>query len=73
MKLKKDTLIIEEVTLANKTIIIDWTCNLGFGQLIITTDNKYKFWIDSEYMGSEFVQEVLNKFATYIYKHSRIY
>ena len=42
---------------------IKWNSNIGFGQFdFLTKGNKPdKLFIDSEYMGKEFVKAVLNK------------
>ena len=43
----------------NGGLRINWLANVGFGQLDIFMDEEGKLVVDSEYMGKEFVMEVL--------------
>lgn len=41
---------------------INWTANIGFGQLTFIYDTKTKDWgCDTEHMSKEFCEAVLNK------------
>lgn len=63
MKTPIKNLEIESVHLGKGTqaIIIDWSANIGFGQLAIFKNEDGEWEVDSECMGEEFVKLVINK------------
>jgi len=46
----------------NNTVInIDWSANVGFGQLGIIINKNGKVFLDTEFMGRDFAKQILNK------------
>jgi hypothetical protein len=44
-------------------IAISWSGDQGFGEIVLKQKPNGKMFIDSEYMGMEFVQKVLSSLA----------
>jgi len=60
MKIDYRTLSVEPYYSDDEVTIIEWYCNIGYGQLTINT-KKHEV-IDSEHMRDEFCQRVIRKY-----------
>lgn len=84
MKHNEDiNLVINSVDIGNKRIVISWSADIGFGQLTIATNNakdnllgelaeKEEYLIDTECLGKDFYEKVLNKAMIYLIENSKI-
>lgn len=62
IKFDAKTLVIDEVEIYPSTLIISWTCNMGFGQCTFTYNDYTQEWhVESEEMSEDFVRELLKK------------
>jgi hypothetical protein len=57
IKIDYKTLHVEMIHQDDEVTIYSWSCNIGFGQLVI--DSKTKEIIDDEYMSKEFCDKVI--------------
>lgn len=59
--MKIDNLEIVEVCVLGDGFVIRWSANIGFGEITFYKA-KDKWYADTEYMGTDFCKQVLDKF-----------
>jgi len=62
---------IDYVHFNKDNICIGWSANIGFGVLTINQNNN-TFAIETECLGQNFYEQVMQKFQEYILNHSII-
>ena len=73
--MKKYDIKINFVDFQDKKIIIGWSAkNIGFGQLTISFDKRInqEFLVETECMGKDFYEQVIEETKKYIFKNSLI-
>lgn len=53
-------------------MVLSWDSNIGWGELVVMINDDGSFLVDTECMGKEFAQEVINAAGKYMLSHARI-
>lgn len=70
--MKKYNIKVWEVRFFEKAMVLSWEGNIGWGELVVMINDDGSFLVDTECMGKEFAQEVINAAGKYILSHARI-